>query len=351
MNVMVSGAALPAFAIPEPAANTIDPIFAAIAAHRDASLDLGRKIEVSSTMVRGAAGIEEAEAVTSAAWDVSRQAALDLMNIQPTTPQGLLALLDHIDAYNRGELTRSLGDETDGQEHNHWPGQVDHKVIDDWGRPLELPFAFWMLRHVRSSIAGMVGLKPCSSPAVSVNESDDPVFAAIEAHRQAYKRRSEALEAEAEAQKKFHNTYGYSRPNAWNKTYRELIAMNIDEKWRDVALLTHEDIDSTKLPYDPEHRAAMHEELDRQRQAYKPVVEAERQLGAAHRADVAGLWAIAETRPTTPKGAVAMLRYCTQISDEMGDDDWPFDLQTGDGRRKWIRVLHETLADALIRRM
>jgi hypothetical protein len=130
-----------------------DPIYAAVEAHIAAEREHLRKVHVSAALHDTDPGYDEAFAVTAAADEV-RYASMDaLLEVEPTTIAGLLALVDHVEAFNCGEVHRSLGYQFDGHTSEMWPDFDDDDVVDDWGRRLNLPYAFWMLRHVRKSLA------------------------------------------------------------------------------------------------------------------------------------------------------------------------------------------------------
>lgn len=75
-------------------------------------------------------------------------AATAMIEVRPTTMAGVLALLAYIDDFNRG--TRS--------EHYIWPGElIDDKTMDGRGNPLEMPWAFWVMRNVQAALQSIRG--------------------------------------------------------------------------------------------------------------------------------------------------------------------------------------------------
>jgi hypothetical protein len=130
---LAAGSAALGLEIP-PALATNDPIFVAIAAHRaafarvisaidveqavEASIPAGMRLQTYKTDERW---LESGKAV-SAAWDAEGDAAIELINVHPTTMAGVMALLDYaISADTDGETwpqdLLSGDDETGGTWH------------------------------------------------------------------------------------------------------------------------------------------------------------------------------------------------------------------------------------------
>jgi len=178
--------------------------------------------------------------------------------------------------------------------------------------------------------------------------SEDPAFALIEAHRQAYKRHSEVLGAMNDAQERFFDMHGTKLPDGLSKRMRKELATKVDPRFWDVRLCSHRMIDECQMfRGHPDVVSGLHAELDRQKKAYRAIEDAEDLAADASHREMAALWAIAETKPTTSAGAAAVLRYVVQVSEESGNPDWLFDLREED--RRWTCVLHQTLAAALAR--
>jgi hypothetical protein len=130
---LAAGSAALGLAIP-PALAADDPIFVAIAAHKAAfvrviaAIDVEQAVEASfpkemrlQTYKTDERWLESDKAV-SAAWDAEGGAAIELLNVYPTTTAGVMALLDYaISADTDGETwPRDLlsGDgETSGSWH------------------------------------------------------------------------------------------------------------------------------------------------------------------------------------------------------------------------------------------
>jgi hypothetical protein len=75
---------------------TPDPVIAAINQHRTALLARWAAFGISKDLGSGDAGYKRAEAHTNAAWDREHKALKALVACQPTTIDGLLALLAYV---------------------------------------------------------------------------------------------------------------------------------------------------------------------------------------------------------------------------------------------------------------
>jgi hypothetical protein len=158
-RALLASAATTALAVPALASISglppDDPIFPAIEAHRAAalaSMQTGSAYAVLNTAETGSA--------SNAADEIFDEASLDLADVFPTTLQGVLALLDYVDSFNRGDLT--VTDEWHTAKNQWrsnpemWPDcYVDDEITDNMGHALELPFAFWLLRNVRDVLAAL----------------------------------------------------------------------------------------------------------------------------------------------------------------------------------------------------
>jgi len=133
-----------------------DPIFAAIDRHITATMEMMRAGSVYAVRDEES---QKAAADADAAADAFVAASCTLTEICPTTLHGVLALLDHVDSFNRGEF--ALNDEC-ASRHEEWPDNLFDETIHDargnrLGHPDGLPFAFWLLRNVRDALARLSG--------------------------------------------------------------------------------------------------------------------------------------------------------------------------------------------------
>jgi len=63
----------------------------------------------------------------------------------------VLALLDYIDKFNQGEFRNPDG--KPASEFHQWPHELtDESVIKANGRPLNMPWAFWIIRNVHEAL-------------------------------------------------------------------------------------------------------------------------------------------------------------------------------------------------------
>ena len=108
--VLAGAAAIPALSLPAVAAvATPDPVFAAIERHKAAALLAMQKSMVQSdTPDFGPEHDPEVHARVQeeqgSATDASYEAAYDLTLIEPTTPAGIVALIDYVEAFNEGKF-------------------------------------------------------------------------------------------------------------------------------------------------------------------------------------------------------------------------------------------------------
>lgn len=147
-------AAIPAFAFPsEP-----DPVFAVIEAHRAAYLHWSEAVRVSASMYQTDPGYDVAQAVTEERSGPEQEAAAELAGIVPATMAGVHALLDYIDAFNRGGLALPNDSPTQISSHLTWPEDLEEEsVTDACGRPLNQPWPFWIMRNVSIALRQITG--------------------------------------------------------------------------------------------------------------------------------------------------------------------------------------------------
>jgi hypothetical protein len=133
-----------------------DPIFAAIDKHITATMEMMRTASIYALRDEES---EKAAADADAATDAFVEASCALTEICPTTLRGVLALLNHVDGFNRGEF--ALNEEC-FSNHEDWPDNLVGEDIFDakgsqLGHPDGLSFDFWLLRNVRDALARLSG--------------------------------------------------------------------------------------------------------------------------------------------------------------------------------------------------
>jgi len=165
----VAAAVAPNAALPLPA--SADPTFATIERHRVGALawmgalktfvELEETLPLALRRSRCYGGQLEIVETDDPRWikmlraynETHREmeeAATALANVVPTTRSGIVALLDHIDSFNRGALTTlKIG----FSEHELWPEDLqDERVADGRGKPLKMPWPFWIMRNIQAAL-------------------------------------------------------------------------------------------------------------------------------------------------------------------------------------------------------
>lgn len=132
-----------------------DPIFAAIERNRALYLRHLESARFAFDMDDGPEK-EAAEALNRPDYEAWHNAASSLTTIAPTTIAGVLALIDHIAEFNRGEIFLA-GDRFDWSSGSeYWPEDIaenDPSIPkDDWG---VVDFGLLILRNVRNALASI----------------------------------------------------------------------------------------------------------------------------------------------------------------------------------------------------
>src|SRR5665811_1157107 len=110
---IASAAAMPIAGIPNTAAATTDPIFAAIARHKAAAAKWDVAVNIRACFPDGAAPMtveqrderDELDDAVDDAWIPCRQAGIDLINSKPTTPAGIVAAIAYVRIQMRDDGT------------------------------------------------------------------------------------------------------------------------------------------------------------------------------------------------------------------------------------------------------
>jgi hypothetical protein len=141
-------------AVLTPAAGAADdPIFALIEAHKRA---FWKRMEAGAAyfeLDNDDPEREVGEAAHYALSDVANAAAIALTNSAPTTMAGVMALIDYVDAFNRGQFR--FNDEWFSAPYNWTPGaSFDFEDSDEIDDPDgECGMAFAVLLNVRKALA------------------------------------------------------------------------------------------------------------------------------------------------------------------------------------------------------
>ena len=155
---------------PSIASEVVDPIFAAIEAHRAACIINERCVDVEFALLDGDPAKPAAEAATRAAIDEMFDLAYQLLKIVPTSSAGAAALLSYV-----GDHVRL------NSEFPEYSVYVEEDADLDGAE--EFPLA--IMKHVADALGSI--RDGISDPAISRGQApSDPIFARIGAHRQAY---------------------------------------------------------------------------------------------------------------------------------------------------------------------
>jgi hypothetical protein len=147
---VVSLASASAIASPSVATSANDPIFDLIEAHKASFITRLQKLEMYFADEDDLSASE----ANDAALHACNNAAMELVNVVATSAAGVFALLEYVDAFNRGEFTYSDMKSSVCE----WPNVdlVDEDVYDAAGsEPGELGFAFAVLLNVRDALEGI----------------------------------------------------------------------------------------------------------------------------------------------------------------------------------------------------
>jgi hypothetical protein len=165
--IAAPGLALPAaVAIAAPAtAPTVDPIFAAIEAHRDAFIRCMERARIFSRLKPGTRKYEAADARSVEAYGLRKVAEEELANTEPTTMAGILALLGYVNDFHCQVFVHP---EDPSNWHSGQDGDlgelIDEDIIDRFsGKPVELPFMFWVMRNVQEALQTLTVKSPSCS--------------------------------------------------------------------------------------------------------------------------------------------------------------------------------------------
>jgi hypothetical protein len=154
-SLVTATAALPALAIPVVALGSadLDPIFAAIAAHREAFMHKMRACRVTVHAEDDTPEQEAAWEAEDAGRDILDQAKTDLGTTQPSTMAGVIALLTYMDDFHVQAFELPEDPTQWHSEQQELGTLVDESILDKFnGRPIELSLNFWVMRNVRAAL-------------------------------------------------------------------------------------------------------------------------------------------------------------------------------------------------------
>ena len=162
-SLVTSAAALPALAIPAVAAAAapVDPVFAAIAAHRETYVKMMRACRMVCLLPADDPREAELEAAADAASEIEHEARAELSSAVPATMVGVIGLLQYLGEFQEQAIELP-------EDPRHWHSETPDgdsvmrttyeapDLFDKFnGRPLELPFAYWVMRNVREALESL----------------------------------------------------------------------------------------------------------------------------------------------------------------------------------------------------
>lgn len=159
MNMIVNASALASAS--KVLADNVDPVFAAIDAHKIATARVAETSSVYNDLdAKQLAGDDSVIAEHRAAYAASQnaceaqdEAAVALSDVTPTTIKGTIALLQYVDDFNRGKFGHYQGRQSCFTEHYQWPHElVSDEVKDHRGRELPLPYPYWIMMNVQRAL-------------------------------------------------------------------------------------------------------------------------------------------------------------------------------------------------------
>jgi hypothetical protein len=166
-TILAGAAAVPALAIPAAgaasaftAASEPDPVFATVAAHREAFVEHMRAARLDGKLMRSYPGAEATAAALDAADEALEGATLELSEVVPTTMAGVVALLRYLEEFQEQaiELPEAPRQWHSGDHDALLAETYEHpNLVDKFnGEPLELPFVYWVMQNVRTALQSFV---------------------------------------------------------------------------------------------------------------------------------------------------------------------------------------------------
>jgi hypothetical protein len=247
----------------------------------------------------------EYERAENRAFRLAEDAAKDLAAIQPTTIIGAITLLAYVDAFHVGAVKLPADPKNWYSCSDYLPTIETHDLVREFdGKPEELPFNFHVIRNARLSMQRYY--YPDTLPA-SI-ESDDPIYAAIAATKQAAQSESDAYDQKSKAENDFLATYGNLTPDGTTQKLREEWATVVPELGK-ARLRTHADITRLRGKFPADAIGLLHRQLNLQTVEHQKVEALEAAVDRAGHLYVKAIETLIATKPTTHEGIVAMLDY------------------------------------------
>jgi hypothetical protein len=162
-----------------------DPIFPAIRRHRAALVEQFRRIKPAMDTPHADPKHDALDSAAQRAYSIADSVAKDLTKIEPTTILGAIALLDYVDGVHTGAVELPDDPKNYCSDSESLPKiSADNLVSKFNGKPLELDFNFWVMRNVRAGITRY--FHPDDAELTPFKPHDDPIYAAIETHKQGW---------------------------------------------------------------------------------------------------------------------------------------------------------------------
>jgi hypothetical protein len=166
-TILAGAAAVPALAIPAAgaasafaAASEPDPVFATVAAHREAFVEHMRAARLDGKLMRSDPRAEATWAALDAADEAYQEATWKLSEVVPTTMAGVVALLRYLEEFQEQaiELPEDPRGWHSGDHDALLTETYEHpNLVDKFnGEPLELPFVYWVMLNVRTALQSLV---------------------------------------------------------------------------------------------------------------------------------------------------------------------------------------------------
>ena len=166
-TILAGAAAVPVLTLPAAgvasmpvAASEPDPVFAMVAAHREAFVEHMRAARLDGKLMRSDPGAEATGAALDAADEVYQEATWKLSEVVPTTMAGVVALLRYLEEFQEQaiELPEDPRGWHSGDHDALLTETYEHpNLVDKFnGEPLELPFVYWVMLNVRTALQSLV---------------------------------------------------------------------------------------------------------------------------------------------------------------------------------------------------
>ena len=140
-----------------------DPVFATVAAHREAFVEHMRAARLDGKLMRSDPRAEATGAALDAADEVYQEATLELSEVVPTTMAGVVALLRYLEEFQEQaiELPEAPRQWHSGDHDALLTETYEHpNLVDKFnGEPLELPFVYWVMQNVRTALQSLVAVQ------------------------------------------------------------------------------------------------------------------------------------------------------------------------------------------------